>query len=235
MRGKRDPDTGEIIEVESRLYKDSESGRQSAETPRRKARGGEEPPTDPIPGAKRAGRVPRAAPPPRSAPPPPAAKTEPLSAPRHRERKARASEEPKTRPYRPGSDAPVSGAEAAGAEDTMNDAIVGWLVVVDGPGKGEVRRLGYGVNTLGRGGNARVQIDFGDEEISRESHATVTYDPKGRRFYLQHGGGRNLTYVGDEPVLAPTPLEACQHIVLGQTTFRFIALCGSDFDWQDLG
>ena len=229
MRGKRNPNTGEIIEVESRIYKESESGRQSAETPRQKARSGEEPPTDPVPGAKRAGRAPRAA------PPPPAAKTEPLSAPLHRGPKVGASEEPKTRPYRPRSGAAAPGAEAAGTEDTMSDAIVGWLVVVDGPGKGEVRRLGYGVNTLGRGGNARVKIDFGDEEISREGHATVTYDPKGRRFYLQHGGGRNLTYVGDEPVLAPTPLEACQHIVLGRTTFRFIALCGPDFDWQDLG
>ena len=44
----------------------------------------------------------------------------------------------------------------------------------------------------------------------------------------------NLTYLDDEPVLAPTPLEALRHIVLGATTLRFVPLCGPDFDWQDL-
>ena len=52
----------------------------------------------------------------------------------------------------------------------MDDPTVGWLVVVDGPGKGQVRRLGYGVNSLGRGGKSRVKLDFGDER----SRARIT-------------------------------------------------------------
>ena len=51
---------------------------------------------------------------------------------------------------------------------------------------------------------------------------------------MQHGGGVNLTYVNDKPVLEPTRLDPLQHIMLGGTTLRFVALCGSDFDWQDL-
>ena len=149
-------------------------------------------------------------------------------------RRGQSSGEPKTRPYRPGSDPAPSRTETSSADDAMDDPTVGWLVVVDGPGKGQVRRLGYGVNSLGRGGKSRVKLDFGDGEISREDHATVAYDPKGRRYYIQHGGGMNLTYLDDEPVLAPTPLEALRHIVLGATTLRFVPLCGPDFDWQDL-
>jgi len=232
MRGKRNPDTGEVMEIESRVYKHPEAEVEPTEKLSGGRRKKEEPPTDPFDGEKRAGRGRRGAPPPGGTPL--AAETELLSEPAPQGRRARAGDEPKTRTFRPDSDAAAPEAEAAGAEDSLDDAIVGWLVVVDGPGKGQARPLGYGVNTLGRGGNARVQLDFGDEEISRDGHASVTYDPKGRRFYLQHGGGRNLTYVDDEPVLAPTRIEACQHIVLGRTTFRFVALCGSDFDWQDL-
>ena len=61
----------------------------------------------------------------------------------------------------------------------------------------------------------------------------MTYDPRGRKFYLQHGGGTNLTYIGDEPVLVPTVLEALQDFSIGDTTLRFVPFCGPDFDWQD--
>ena len=123
--------------------------------------------------------------------------------------------------------------EDARADNTMEDPVVGWLVVIDGPGKGRALNLGYGVNSLGRGATDRVNLNFGDSRISQSSHATVTYDPRGRRFYLQHGSGKNLTYLNDEPVLAPTELPASSHISVGDTTLRFVPLCGESFDWQD--
>ena len=127
---------------------------------------------------------------------------------------------------------PGVGAFIAG--DPMKNPLSGWLVVVGGPGKGQFRPLGYGVNTLGRGEGSRVRLDFGDEEISREVHATLTYDPRGRRYYLQHGGGMHLTYLDDEPVLTATPLEGVRDIVLGKTTLRFVPFCGPEFDWPDV-
>ena len=119
-------------------------------------------------------------------------------------------------------------------KDPMADPVVGWLVIIDGPGKGQVCRLGYGSNSLGRGGASRVRIDYGDDRISREDHATVTYDSRGRKFYLLHGGGKNLTYLGDDPVLAPTLLEAMTEFSIGHTTLRFVPLCGPNFDWEDV-
>ena len=116
----------------------------------------------------------------------------------------------------------------------MEDPVVGWLVIVDGPGMGHAVRLGNGQNTVGRGKASRARIEFGDNQISRSTHAVVTYDPKGNKFYVQGGTGTNLTYLNDAPVLSPTPLDSGSWIVLGQTTLRFVALCDDAFSWTDL-
>lgn len=123
--------------------------------------------------------------------------------------------------------------ERASEDRGMDDPVVGWLVVVEGPGKGRAVPLGYGSNSIGRGATDRIKLDFGDEQISRSGHAVVTYDPRGRQYYVQHGGGTNLTYLGDQPVLAPTALPALSHISIGHTELRFVPLCGAEFDWQD--
>lgn len=129
---------------------------------------------------------------------------------------------------------PPSRARAAGEAplgDAMADPIVGWLVIVAGPGQGHSIRLGHGMNSIGRAEGQRCRVDFGDTEISRNNHASLTYDPRGRKFYLMHGGGQNLTYVGETPVLQPALLQGGELISLGKTTLKFIPLCGPDFDW----
>jgi hypothetical protein len=153
---------------------------------------------------------------------------------------AQSDSDPETRLFRPKSK-PVedSGTSARGAREPdsvaerMHDPVVGWLVIIDGPGKGHARELGYGMNGIGRSKEDRVSLDFGDPEISRNGHATVTYDPRGRRFYAQHGGGVNLSYINDQPLLQPTALSGGEIISLGSTKLKFVAFCGSDFDWQD--
>ena len=116
--------------------------------------------------------------------------------------------------------------------DGMGDPVVGWLVVVEGPGKGKAMELGYGSNSMGRGETSDVQLNFGDTQISRSNHATVTYDSRGRKFYVEKGSGRNLTYLNDEPVLGAIELPAQSHIGIGATVLRFVPLCGEAFDWQ---
>ncbi len=120
------------------------------------------------------------------------------------------------------------------SESEIIDLVVAWVVVIQGHGRGKSLQLGYGMNTIGRGQNVRVCLDFGDEAISRSApHAIITYDPRGRKFYLQHSDGKNLTYLNDEPILVPTQLTGGEDILLGQTVLRFIPLCGENFDWQD--
>jgi hypothetical protein len=150
----------------------------------------------------------------------------------------------KTQIYRPGKkQAAAQPAEAAKQSSVasapvqesaaMDDPPVGWLVIIKGAGKGNVLTIGNGANTIGRDAKERIRVDFGDSTISA-SHAVITYDPRGRKFYLQHGGGKNLTYLNESPVLAPTELTPNAHILVGDTLMRFSPLCGVEFDWADL-
>ena len=115
----------------------------------------------------------------------------------------------------------------------MADPPVGWLVVIRGPGQGNVVTIGNGMNPIGRDRAERICVDFGDETISRHGHAVITYDPRGKKFYIQHGGGKNLTYMEDAPVLVPTELAGFSKIVMGETVLLFVPLCGERFDWED--
>lgn len=127
--------------------------------------------------------------------------------------------------------------QEVGFQDFMHDPVVGWLVITRGAGKGASVPLGYGANAIGRSSTQRVKLDFGDVQISRESHAVITYEPRGRQFYLQNGTSVNLTYLDTEqgtvPVLTPMPIRHGQTFQLGSTTLKFIALCGAEFDWHN--
>lgn len=135
--------------------------------------------------------------------------------------------DPVTRIYRPKS--PSGDTSTSPAKEA--ELVVGWLVVVEGPGRGQSRSIGFGVNGIGRGESERISLNFGDGEISRDRHAVLTYDHKGRRFFIQHGGGSNLTYVGDDPVLQPMELKGREVIGIGQTKLCFVPFCGVDFGW----
>lgn len=121
----------------------------------------------------------------------------------------------------------------ADSSDELIDPVAGWLVVVDGPGIGRVLTVGHGQNSIGRGTDQRITVDFGDEEISRTNHASIIYDPRGRIFLVQQGSGKNLVYVDEALVLSPTPIQSHSEILLGRTRLRFLAFCGPEFSWQD--
>lgn len=120
-----------------------------------------------------------------------------------------------------------------GADAGTDDPVAGWLVIVAGNGSGNFVKIGHGQNSIGRGPDSRAQLDYGDNHISRSRHAVITYDALGRMFYVQQGDGKNLTYLDDKPVLAPTVLENGSEITMGQTRLRFVALCGPDFSWPE--
>lgn len=141
-----------------------------------------------------------------------------------------------TQVYRPqrSTTGPGSSPEIEMSEDgTVSDPVVGWLVVVEGPGRGSALPIGYGNNRVGRAPGEQICLDYGDEQISRENHAVVTYDGRHRKFYVQQGGGRNLTHVDDELVMVPVEVKGGETISLGRTKLRFVPFCGADFDWQD--
>ena len=118
-------------------------------------------------------------------------------------------------------------------EDMSSDPVVGWLVVVGGPGRGNAVRLGYGWNSIGRDASQRVSLDFGDPKISRVNHGKLLYDPRGRKFTMTLGEGTNPIYVRGEVLMTPLEITNGDRIQIGDTELLFVALCGESFDWND--
>ena len=140
-----------------------------------------------------------------------------------------------TQLYRPGyaSEADKSGASSSVTPRAMDDPVVGWVVLVEGPGKGKSLELGVGANSIGRSSTQKVALNFGDHEIHRERHAQIVFDPRSNRFFLQGSqDARNLTYLSDALVLVPTELKGGETIVIGQTHLRFVPFCGPHFSWS---
>ena len=120
---------------------------------------------------------------------------------------------------------------SAAREDASGRFPVGWIVVVKGPGRGASFCLYNGLSQIGRGGDQAVCLDFGDTSISRENHAVVAYDSEQKKHFLGHGGKANIVRLNDMPVLSTEELSHGDQIRIGETTLRFVALCGADFDW----
>lgn len=124
---------------------------------------------------------------------------------------------------------------AAGADMAKSAPVVGWLVVIDGPGKGNFRPVFPGSNTLGRLSSQRIPIDFGDDTISGEKQAFLVYDARKRHFQLVPNLEKsNLIHLNESAVLSNTELKAKDRLTVGQTTLLFMPLCGEDFDWVDM-
>ncbi|WP_260013829.1 FHA domain-containing protein [Leisingera aquaemixtae] len=109
---------------------------------------------------------------------------------------------------------------------------VGWLAIVQGPGRGAAFTLFSGVTVIGRGADQTVRLDFGDNSISRDNHAAIAYDPEQKSFFIGHGGKANLVRRNGRPVLSTEALSAGDVIRIGETTLRFVPLCGADFGWD---
>ncbi len=110
----------------------------------------------------------------------------------------------------------------------------GWVVVVDGPGRGTSFAIQDGVSQIGRGDDQMIQLDFGDMGISRTNHAAIAFDGEARQFFLGHGGKANIVRLNGRPVLSTEPLRHGDTIRIGETTLRFIAFCGEEFVWDNI-
>lgn len=111
------------------------------------------------------------------------------------------------------------------------DPVVGWLVCIEGPEKGRDFRLHSEKNFIGRSEKMDVAI-VGDESVSRENHATVSFNPKKNLFRIFPGDSRGLVYLNDEEVITPVELKPFDVIEMGQTRLLFIPFCGDNFSWQ---
>lgn len=112
------------------------------------------------------------------------------------------------------------------------DPVVGWLIALDGSEKGRDYRIHTDNNYIGRSEKMDICVR-GDETISRENQAIITYDSKDRIYYFSPGEGRSIVRLNETAIFQTTKLKAYDRITLGKTTFLFIPLCGENFEWAE--
>lgn len=148
----------------------------------------------------------------------------------------------------PGAPAPVAAADDGPARTQLvrgkvdvqrgafqQDPVVGWLVVVGGPGIGCFRPIFEGNNTIGRSANQRIPVDFGDDSISSEEQAYIRYDSSSRSFlFVPNLAKTNIVSVNDKRPTGAVELNQMDVITMGRTQIVFVPFCGADFDWAEL-
>ncbi len=115
------------------------------------------------------------------------------------------------------------------------EPVVGWLVVVGGPGIGAHRPIFTGSNTIGSDPGQRIPIDFGDEYISRQEQAYIRYDADDRQFlFIPNLAKTNVVSIDNVKPTSAVRLMPYDIISMGDTQLVFIPFCGEEFDWSDL-
>ncbi len=112
------------------------------------------------------------------------------------------------------------------------DPVVGWLVCTTGPNKGMDYRIHADNNFIGRNQNMDISIQ-GDDTISRENHAIISYDTVDGVYYFSPGDGRSIVRYNGKAIFQTTELKSHDRIIVGKTEFIFVPLCVNDFAWME--
>ena len=143
-------------------------------------------------------------------------------------------------PPRPAAEDPartqlVRGRQVPKRGEFAQDPVVGWLVVVGGPGLGSYRPVFEGNNSVGRAATNRIPLDFGDAAISSEEQAYIRYDAADRSFlFVPNLAKTNVVSLNDKRPTGAVVLEAMDVIVMGRTQLVFVPFCGPEFDWSEI-
>ena len=108
--------------------------------------------------------------------------------------------------------------------------VVGWLVGLDGPAKGESFTIRMGRNTIGRDRKSDVYVN--DEQASGH-HADLVYRPDEARFILMDHNSTNGTYVNDVELEPRRDLVDRDLVTVGRHKFVFVSLLDDRFRWDD--
>ena len=111
------------------------------------------------------------------------------------------------------------------------DPVVGWLVCIEGKEKGRDYRIHSDNNFIGRSERMDVCIR-GDDTISRDNHAIISFDVRDKIYYFSPGEGRSIVRVNGKAIFSTIELKAYDTIEIGNTKLMFVPLCGEGFCWM---
>lgn len=112
------------------------------------------------------------------------------------------------------------------------DPVVGWLVRMNGKERGQDYRIHSDNNFIGRSEKMDICIK-GDDTISRENQAILTYDSTENKFYFSAGEGRSVVRLNGKAILQTVELNQYDKVTIGKTELLFIPLCGDNFTWEE--
>ncbi|HEU4887708.1 MAG TPA: FHA domain-containing protein [Thermoanaerobaculia bacterium] len=110
--------------------------------------------------------------------------------------------------------------------------VVGWLVGLNGPSRGEAFPVRMGRNVIGR--DRRSDIVINDDQASSH-HADLVFRPEERRFILMDHNSTNGTYVNEMEIEPRRDLIEKDIVRIGSHRFLFSPLCHDGFHWDDEG
>lgn len=129
----------------------------------------------------------------------------------------------------------VRGKPKIARDGFTQDPVVGWLVIIGGPGLGSYRPIFEGNNAIGRSGSQRIPLDFGDTSISGEEQAYIRYDSVDRSFlFVPNLAKTNVVAVNNKRPTSAVKLELMDVISVGRTQLAFVPFCSEEFDWSEL-
>ena len=117
-------------------------------------------------------------------------------------------------------------------KDSGIDPVCGWFVCVEGTDKGRDFRIKTERNFIGRGTNMDIVIN-GDDSISRENHASITFNPRNLKFTVATGEGRGLIYLNSEVIETSTEVVEYDVLEIGSTKLLFIPFSTERFSWKE--
>lgn len=108
--------------------------------------------------------------------------------------------------------------------------VCGWLVVTEGEKKGMSFIIHSEKNQIGRGSSFDINLSF-DKAVSKDGDAVITYDSRGRKFFLTLAAGKNNVYHNENLLLVPEELNDYDVVEVGATKLVFRSFCNKEFTY----
>lgn len=114
-------------------------------------------------------------------------------------------------------------------DELQNQLTAGWLVCMNGLVKGKSYPFFVGRNFAGRSPDMDIVLSD-DNQISREKHFSIVFDPVTVDFFLIPGNGSTL--LNGNTVIHATELADGDEIKVGSTEYLFIPFCKKGRVWE---
>ena len=126
----------------------------------------------------------------------------------------------------------VAAAKITSESPAIKRYVVGWLIGLTGPARGESFEVRIGRNVLGR--DKRSDVVVNDDQASSH-HADLVFRPEEKRFILMDHNSTNGTYVNEVEIEPRRDLVTKDVIRIGSQRFLFMPMCDETFYWDDEG